>query len=456
MTTKEHSASFRDPDGFVFYDQGILRRYLSPEIAAEFDSLKPLYEALQAEGWLLNHSTPEKREDGSLVLTPEPLDFMSYPYEWCFSQLKDAARLTLAIQRKALEFGATLIDASAFNVPLHQGKPVFIDLPSLRLRKDGEPWAGYRQFCEHFLAPLAIMSAHGHGAQRLTSLHIDGIPLGLASSMLSWQTRLKTGLGAHIHLHAKQQGRGGASSPETSKAAPQISENGLKGLIDHLDATVASLTLPGEKTIWGDYYDATNYSSGAMAAKERVVAELIDRVTDTLHTCWDFGANDARFSRLAAQRGLFTLALDLDPAAIEHAWAEVQKRKETNLLPLVMDLTDPSPARGFAHTERDSLQARGPADLGLALALIHHLAIGHNIPLRRLAAFFADNCRWLILEFVPKADSQAQRLLSSRRDIFPTYHEEGFQEAFEPYFTFRANARIEGSQRTLYLLERRS
>lgn len=453
MTTKEHAASFRDPDGFVFYDQGTLRRYLSSEIASEFDSLKPLYEALQAEGWLLPHSAPEKREDGSLILTPEPLDFMSYPYEWCFSQLKSAALLTLAIQKKALQFGATLIDASAFNVPMHRGRPVLIDLPSLRRRNEGEPWAGYRQFCEHFLAPLALMAKHGHGAQRLTSLHIDGIPLGLASSMLSWQTRLKSGLGAHIHLHARQQGRGG--STEASKAAPQISDSGLRGLIDHLDATVAALTLPVEKTVWGDYYDATNYSSGAMAAKERVVAELIERITDRLSTCWDFGANDARFSRLAAQRGLFTLALDLDPAAIEHAWIEVQKRKETNLLPLVMDLSDPSPSRGFAHAERDSLQARGPADLALALALIHHLAIGHNIPLQRLAAFFADNCRWMILEFVPKADSQVQRLLASRRDIFPNYHEEGFQAAFEPYFHFRANAHIEGSQRTLYLLERR-
>ncbi|MGC4046523.1 MAG: hypothetical protein QM758_22245 [Armatimonas sp.] len=456
MTTKGHTASFRDPDGFVFYNQGKLQRYLSPELASEYDSLKPLYEALLAEGWLLPHSAPEKREDGSLILTPEPLDFMSYPYEWCFSQLKAAARQTLAIQRKALDFGATLIDASAFNVPMHKGKPVLIDLPSLRKRNEGEPWAGYRQFCEHFLAPLALMAAHGHGAQRLTSLHIDGIPLHFASSMLSWQTRLKPGLAAHIHLHAKQQGRSGSGYTNTNKATPQVSENGMRGLIDNLDATVAGLTLPVEKTVWGDYYDATNYSSGAMAAKERVVAELIDRVGSKPKTCWDFGANDARFSRLAAQRGLFTLALDLDPAAIEHAWSEVQQRKETNLLPLVMDLTDPSPARGFAHTERDSLLKRGPADLGLALALIHHLAIGHNIPMDRLAAFFADSCRWLILEFVPKPDSQVQRLLASRRDIFPAYHEEGFQAAFEPYFTFLANARIEGSQRTLYLLERRS
>ena len=452
---KPHPASFRDKNGYIFEKKSEIYRYIAPNFLPEFERLRQsgLYDALVDDVLLLAHFPIGETPDGGRVLKPERLDFMSYPYEWCFGQLQAAARTTLEIQRRALTVDMTLKDASAFNVPIHRGRPTLIDILSLETWRTGEPWVAYRQFCEHFLAPLALMASHGQDAGRLWKTHIDGIPLPLASKLLPWKTRLSPGLGAHVHAHAVQQGRGGSVSQ--SSRAPHVSKNGLLGIIEHLDATVAGLKAPRPKTAWSHYYDETNYEREAMDAKIALVGTFLDAVEPKPKTAWDFGANDGRFSRLASERGAFTLALDIDPEAVERAWAEVTRRKEQNLLPLVMDLSDPSAARGWAHEERESLLQRGPADVGLALALIHHLAIGHNVPLPKIAEFFARACKTLIVEFVPKEDSQVQRMLATRKNIFDDYQRAGFEQAFDRYFATQIAEPIPGTQRTLYLLRRR-
>jgi hypothetical protein len=453
--TNPYPASFRDRSGHIFQENSEFYRYIAPSFRAEFDRLgtSGLFEELVGDGLLLPHALLEETPDGGRILKPQQLDFMSYPYEWCFGQLQAAARATLEIQRRALFAGMTLKDASAFNVPIHRGRPVLIDLLSLETWNEGEPWAAYRQFCEHFLAPLALMASHGQDAGRLWKTHVDGIPLPLASKLLPWKTRLSPGLAAHIHAHAAQQARAGGV-PTTARA-PQISKNGLLGIIDHLDATVRGLTPPKPKTAWSHYYDETNYEREAMDAKVALVGKFLDAVTPAPKTVWDFGANDGRFSRLASEREDECAALDIDPEAVERAWSEVASRKETKLLPLVMDLSDPSAARGWAGQERESLLQRGPADIGLALALVHHLAIGHNVPLGKVAEFFARACKMLIVEFVPKEDSQVKRMLATRKDIFDDYHQAGFESAFESRFERLAREPIPGAQRTLYLLRRR-
>ena len=452
---KPHSASFRDKSGHIFQSNGEFYRYIAPGFLPEFDKLgkSGLFDELVDEGLLLSHALLEETPDNGRILKPQQLDFMSYPYEWCFGQLQAAARVTLNVQRRALAVNMTLKDASAFNVPIHRGRPTLIDLLSLETWNEGEPWVAYRQFCEHFLAPLALVASHGQDAGRLWKTHVDGIPLPLASRLLPWKTRLSPGLAAHVHAHAAQQARAG--SVPASARAPKISKNGLLGIIDHLDATVAGLKPPQPKTAWSHYYEETNYEREAMDAKVALVGRYLDAVTPAPKTVWDFGANDGRFSRLASERGAFTLALDIDPEAVERAWGEVKGRGETRLLPLVMDLADPSAARGWAGQERESLLQRGPADVGLALALVHHLAIGHNVPLEKIAEFFARACKTLIVEFVPRGDSQVKRMLATRKDIFDDYHQSGFERAFEPHFERLGRESIPGTQRTLYLLRRR-
>lgn len=450
-----HPASFRDPDGFVYTEAGTLYRAVAPTGVAGLELLQSsgLYARLVGEGLLVAHTTLASTNDGGRVLQPERLPFLSYPYEWCFGQLKAAAQATLTIQRTALEHGMTLKDASAYNLAFRGAQPVFFDTLSFAPYQEGEPWVAYRQFCQHFLAPLALMSRCDIRLGGLLRVHLDGIPLDLASALLPATTRLVPGLAMHLHLHAKAQ-QGGGGEPGKARTAT-VSKNGLLGLLDSLESTVAALRWEPQGTVWADYYAATNYTDTALLAKERLVGELLDAVTPAPALVWDLGANTGRFSRLASVRGAFTVAWDFDPAAVEQGWREVVERKETSLLPLTLDLMNPSPRCGWAGVERDSLQDRGPAEVVLALALVHHLALANNVPLPRLAAFLAQVGKHVVVEFVPKSDSQAQRLLAHRPDIFPHYTQAGFEAALEPHFVLLRREPVPGTERTLYLLQAR-
>jgi ribosomal protein L11 methylase PrmA len=187
--------------------------------------------------------------------------------------------------------------------------------------------------------------------------------------------------------------------------------------------------------------------------KKEIVAGFLEQIRPG--SVWDLGANTGLFSRLASARDIPTVAFDVDPAAVEQNYLLAVENKETRLLPLLLDLTNPSPSIGWENRERLSIIERAPAGVVLALALIHHLAISNNVPLRQLAAFFRRLSPWLIIEFVPKTDTQVQRLLASRLDIFPDYHTEGFEQAFGDFFEIEAKFPVRESQRCLYLMKGR-
>lgn len=449
-------SSFRDPSGFLFTRDGELYRQVNPVYREHYDRLMAsgLYAELAAAGLLVAHTEVDQPPAGAApayrILRPERVPFIAYPYEWCFSQLKDAALTTLRIQQRALRHGMSLKDASAYNIQFHRGRPVLIDTLSFETLREGEPWVAYRQFCTHFLAPLALMARRDIRLGSLLRVHIDGVPLDLASELLPWGTRLSFGLALHLHAHAATQ-RKYADKPV--KPPPgRINARARQGLIESLEATVRHLTWRPGGTEWAEYYRQTNYSDAAIAHKEELIARFLEAVRPQV--VWDLGANTGRFGRLAADRGILTIASDIDPAAVEIAYLEARKRKDGNLLPLLSDLTNPSPAQGWAHDERMSWLARGPADMVLALALVHHLAISNNVPLERLADFFAAAGRTLVVEFVPKSDSQVQRLLATREDVFPDYRREAFEAAFARRFTIQTAERVRESERTLYRMRR--
>ena len=449
-------SSFRDPSGFLFRSGGRLYRQVSAGYAPHLKLLEDggLYDDLVGKGLLVAHEdadlTLSPDGDAARILAPELVPFISYPYEWCFSQLKDAALATLRIQKRALANGLTLKDASAYNIQFMGGKPVLIDTLSFEPYVEGTPWVAYRQFCQHFLAPLALMAKRDVRLGSLLRTGIDGVPLDLASRLLPWTTRFNPGLLMHIHAHARSQKKheGTAKSARTTK----VSRNQLLGILDSLRGAVKKLEWKPGGTEWGDYYDDTNYSDEAAGVKGDLVGAMLDRTGDG--PVWDLGANDGTFSRLAAERGRMTVAADIDPTAVEKNWRAVRQDGPANMLPLLMDLTNPSPSLGWAHDERDSLLGRGPAGAVLALALIHHLAISNNVPLDRLAAFFAAAGEHLIIEFVPKSDSQVQRLLATRVDGFPAYHREGFEAALAGFFETVEKQPIQGTERMLYLMRR--
>jgi ribosomal protein L11 methylase PrmA len=457
MTDGIHPASFRDPAGFLFRQGGDLLRQINRVYQPPYDALiaSGLYEYLTGKGRLIPHreieAAPPHPETAYKVIRPERVAFISYPYEWCFSQLKDAALLTLGIAKAAVRYGMTLKDASAYNIQFREGNPVLIDTLSFDTYSEGEPWFAYRQFCQHFLAPLALMAHTDVRLSQLMRVYIDGVPLPLAAKLLPLATRFNPGLMLHLHAHASLQKKTGASAVKGARRG--LNHSAFLGLIESLQATVRGLHWRDSRTEWAEYYEENNYTEISFREKQKRVEEFLGRVNPG--TVWDLGGNTGVFSRIAAEKSSGVICFDSDYGAVERNYLEVREHKETRLLPLVLDLTNPSPSIGWNNRERESLLERGPADAVLALALVHHLAIGNNVPLARIAEFLSRCGSRLIIEFVPKEDSQVRRLLASRKDIFADYTRAGFETAFQEEYRIGQSVPIPESARILYLMERK-
>ena len=453
-TAEPEAGSFRDPAGFVFQREGVLYRQVNRSFERKFSAVREsgLFDELARERLLVPHQEVglehAARPEAAAVLRPERVGFISYPYEWSFGQLKDAALLTLTVQERALERGFVLRDASAYNVQFSGGRPILIDTLSLEPREEGAPWLAYRQFCEHFLVPLLLMSRVDIGCGSLLRAHLDGIPLELGSRLLPRRSWLRPGTLIHVHAHAGAQRRYADAAPAVQVKNRPISRTAAIGLVHSLRGAITRLSWEPSGTEWADYTRQHNYSDSAVASKRELVARLLRGSSPKV--VWDLGANTGEYSRVAVEVAEQVIAFDIDPAAVERNYRAVRGANEQRILPLLADLANPSPALGWAHRERQSLEQRGPADALLALALVHHLAIGRNVPLERIAEFFSRLGRTLVIEFVPKSDSQVQRLLRSREDVFADYHREGFEAAFGKHFSIEAAEPVSGTERVMY------
>lgn len=444
--------SFRDPSGFLFWKNGELYRQINNSYKEDYDTLMKsgLYDELVEKGLLVSHSEIDVDNNGAYkIIKPELIKFISYPYEWCFSQYKDAALCTLKIQKIAMKYGMSLKDSSVYNIQFKDSRPIFIDTLSFEKYEEGKPWVAYKQFCQHFFAPLALMSYKDIRLGQLMRVFIDGIPLDLASSLLPSSTKFKFSLLTNIHLHAKTQESYSDKAVDTKQY--KMSKTNFMALIESLESAVKKLEWKISDTEWGDYYNNTNYSDKAFLCKKSLVEEYL-KDTNT-KSVWDLGANTGIFSRIASGQGINTIAFDIDPLAVEKNYLQINKNDEKDILPLILDLTNPSPSIGWANSERDGLMKRKLPDTVFALALIHHLAISNNLPFYKIADFFKNICKYLIIEFVPKSDSQVQKLLSTREDIFDNYDQESFEKEFSKLFTIRKSTKIEGTDRILYLME---
>jgi ribosomal protein L11 methylase PrmA len=434
----------------------VVYRQVNRSYAGDYDQLlhSGLYQKLTGAGLLIPHEEAPlaraRSEEAYKVLQPLQIPFITYPYEWSFSQLRDAALLHLRILRRALRHGMVLKDCSGYNVQFYRGEPVFIDTLSFERYEQGQPWVAYRQFCQHFLAPLALMSYRDIRLGQLLRVHLDGIPLDLAAALLPRRTYGVLPLLLHIHLHAASQRRYAGREPKPKSLRP-FSRQALDGLIDGLYSAVSRLAWRSPAGGWTAYYEGMhNYSDQAAAQKKKIVARWVERIQP--QTIWDLGANTGLYSRIASSQGIETIAFDLDPGSVERNYRTVREQKESHLLPLWMDLTNPSPPIGWANAERMSLAERGPADLAFALALVHHLAIGNNLPFDYIAGFLRQVCQALMVEFVPKSDGQVQQLLRNRKDIFPEYTEAAFARHFSTYFQIIDTVPLYDSERKLYLM----
>lgn len=453
--------SFRDPSGYLFRGaDGVVYRQINNRYREHYDRFRSthLYDDLTKAKLLVPHVEIDddlsRFPDAYKIIRPEQIPFISYPYEWCFSQLRDAALLTLEIQKRCLEKGMSLKDASAYNIQFCGAKPIFIDTLSFERLPEGQPWIAYKQFCQHFLAPLALMAHVNPDLIGLMRVHLDGIPLPLAAKMLPGRTKLSPGLVLHIHAHAKMIERFGSKPGDAARGESKrkMSMQGLKGILSSLESAVQKLHPAKSGSVWFGYAETAPYAAGEEDIKKKAVAEFVGSIRPA--SVWDLGANTGVYSEIAREHAQSVVAMEFDHACVESAYTDF-KARGVDVLPIRMDLTNPSPAMGWAHRERDALVDRGPAGMVMALALIHHICITNNVPLSEFAEYLARLGKHAIVEFVDKPDPMVQHLLSSREDIFDHYTPNGFKHAFSKHFEFVDHRDCGEAHRTLYLLKRR-
>ena len=450
-------SSYRDPSGFMFKMEGVYYRQVNNFFKKDFDHFisSGCYDELVKTGLLIPHETINENLTGSAdwyrTLKPEQLQFVSYPYEWSFDMLKDAALLTLNILKKALEKGMILKDATPYNIQFHRGRMVFIDTLSFEIYNEEEPWVAYRQFCESFLGPLLLMHYKKTPLQQLMLAWPDGIPLSALQVLLPAKSRFSFHTYLHIHLNAKFNKK--PKSP--NKQTIRFSRKKLNNLIDSLEILIKKLRLPPHTSTWSAYYEEAAERSNYLTEKKRIIIEWLDKI-DSVKTAADLGANNGEFSYLLAEKKITTLAGDFDPYCINDLYNNLKNKNNQNILPLLVDLSNPTPATGFNNEERPSFLSRCKFDLLIALALIHHLAVSKNIPFSKLIELFGlITTKYLIIEFVPKSDEKVQLLLQNRKDIFTNYNSQEFEKYFEKRFKITSKAPIADSGRTLYLMEKK-
>ena len=447
----KHPSSFRDPSGYLFYVEDELYRHIAPLYYPHFNQAKEsgLFDELINTGLLVSHEQVEdpRADSEELVIKPEFLPFISYLYEWSFSYLKEAALLTLNVARHAHEKGMMLKDASAYNVAWVKGAPIWIDTLSFENYEDGALWPAYRQFCEHFLAPLACMAYRDTRLQMLLKNYLSGIPLDLASRLLPMKSRFNLGLLSHLHLHAWGQKKMSDSGKSEKKTT---SKQSLFALWDHLGSTIKSLKVRDESK-WQNYYEDLHYADVSFEKKKEVVAHWIHEVKPEV--LWDLGANQGEFSLEFAEKGGRVLAMDVDPGAIEKLSQKLlnSKSMEGECYPLLIDLSNPSAECGWALEERNSLFSRSKPDLTLALALLHHLVLTAGISLERVFDFFARQKADLIIEFIEPDDPQIKDF-AVHPDVKDAYNLRHFLEVAEEHFEVKSRYDLPSSTRKLFWL----
>lgn len=412
-----------------------------------------LYDTLTEKKWLIPHEEITDNAFGAgayKILLPEQVPFISYPAEWSFDMLKEAALLTLDICMASLEKGMVLKDATPFNIKYLNGRLVFIDTLSFEKYIEGSVWVAYRQFCECFVAPLLLQKYFGEPFVKIFTIYPQGIPLSALVKMLPYKSKFHAGNYLHVFLHEKITAAPKKNTePSKSRFGKKQLNNLLKGLYDYVKALQPATGV----TQWENYYAETILSNEYLEDKLSVMKNFL--AGKNFDTAIDLGCNTGAFTKLLYDRARHIIALDVDTHCINHYYKQLSEQGVTNVIPLIADIANPTPAIGWANTERLSLTQRLRGDLMIALAIVHHLAISSYLPFEYIASWAAERCSSLIIEFVPKTDKKVQFLLQSREDIFLNYTEEHFNACFSNYFDVLHKQKIAGSDRILYFYQRK-
>ena len=455
------SGSFRDRDGRVYRLDGRIIRGLSAGALADFEKLRStrFYGRFLEEGRLVASEPlaadelnlpPQERDRWAAFIEHERIPVISYPYEWTFGMLRDAALLQLDLLAAALSEDMTLKDATPYNIQFRSGRPVFIDIASFETLQAGAPWAGYRQFCELFLFPLMLQAYKDIAFQPLLRASIDGVGVQTAARLFGLRDRLRAGVLTHAWLQAKLDRRFGSTreNVRTDLKSAGFNKELILANVRKLRKLVSKLEWRGRGSEWGAYEAFHNYSESDHALKEAFVGECV--AASGAGLVWDIGCNTGQFSRIAARHARQVLAMDLDHFAVERLYREIRSEESSNILTLVQNVADPSPSWGWRNRERSDLASRARPDLVLCLALIHHVVISANIPLDEFVDWLAGLADQLVIEYVSRSDDKVQTLLRNKQDKYSDYSRERLEAALARHFTVRQRRTLESGNRFLY------
>ena len=400
-----------------------------------------------------------RAEEYGAVLRHELIPFVSYPYEWTPGMLRDAALLTLDINLASIEEDLILKDATPYNVQFKGSRPVFLDVGSWEKITPGEPWAGYRQFCMQFLYPLILQAYKGMPFQPWLRGSIDGITPTQARALMSFRDRFRKGTFTHVFLHARldqsysQRGRTGGDIKKELKSAG-FGKELLKANLRKVRKAVEAADWHPPKSVWTAYRGDNTYEDADNQAKAEFIRAVAGQRDWNL--AWDLGANDGYYSRLIAEQARYVLALDLDPSTVELLYRDLKAEGNEQILPLVMNLTDPSPGLGWRGLERKAWTDRGKPELILALALLHHVSITGNVPVRQFVDWLASLESQVVIEFMTREDPMVKKLLAAKRVEHEDYNREFFERCVGEAFEIERTQELPSGTRILYSLKPRA
>jgi hypothetical protein len=453
--------SFRDPESRVFYDGDEVYRALSPDGLRDFEALRDagllgderiVRTELLSDGAAGGRATREGLlvHEPAGVLRHERIPFVSYPYEWTFSMLKDAALVQLDLLLASLDHDLVLKDSTPYNVQFKGARPVFVDVGSFERIREGEPWVGYRQFCMLYLYPLLLQAVKDVPFHPWLRGSIDGITPAQMRNLLSFRDRFRRGLFTNVFLHARLEARYADRPDQVKQEVKRVFKKELfVANVRKMRKLVERLSWNPPQGVWTAYGERNSYTDDDARRKDEFVRQVA--TLQPWNLAWDIGANNGRYSRIAAEGAKTVVAVDADQGPVELLYRDLREEGNQQILTLTMNLADPSPGLGWRGLERRALPDRGKPDLVLALALVHHVAISANVPVKEFVDWLASLGSALVIEFPTREDPMVKKLLAPKREgLHPDYELGYFERTLGEAFEVERSERLESGTRVLY------
>lgn len=461
-TLQPDSGSFRDRLGRVYIQDNAIYRGLSQSALSDWEALSStqFFPAAMKDGLVVatetttapNIDTSELPESWAGYLKHERLEFVTYPYEWPFDMLKDAALQQLDLMEWALSEDMILKDATPYNTVYRGVQPIFIDIPSFEKLKPGDAWVGYRQFCEMFLYPLMLQSYKDVPYRFWLRGRVDGIDPADCNAMMSMRDRFRPGVFMHVYLQAKLVSAYADSNRSIKKevANAGFSKELIKTNVRKMKKLVSGLSWNKGKTEWSDYAQSHSYDDENFQKKIDFVRRSSEAKPRRLS--WDIGANTGTFSKILAEHADTVVAMDIDPLAVQKMYNELKSdpKAPKNIIPIISNIADASPGLGWRGQERKRLEERGRPNLTICLALIHHVCISAHIPLYQFVDWLASMGTDIVIEMVTKEDAMVKKLLLNKDDIYNDYETEFLEACLEKHFVIEERMAYHNDTRILY------